>query len=402
MSSFNTPWFNSQESNFFNVLNKTKIPHVVLCAETEDFDEELIQTWTDEGFHTVYCPLLNGGENFIKRVHTIGDNFGVSEQYAIVAYGTAANLILEAHTKPNNPRLIAIVAYYPSIIPSVHTKYPASVQVLVHLAGTEISVEKHPEVLGIQGKRKNVKKRIDPGIGYGERLNIAFKTYTYTGCQPGFAESDLDEYDQVAASLAFTRTITTVRKGFRIENDIEAVRDHHVKHLHSGQEEKALKQIRPYGHVINTPTLTGGIGCEDLEEFYTNFFTPIPSNPDKSLQLRLLSRTIGTDRIVDELYLSLTHSQTIDWLLPGIPPTGKRIEIAVVSIFHVRGERLESEHVYWDQASVLVQAGLLDPKVVPGHLKKKGVSQLPVVGAEGARAIKRGSSRRVNELIPDW
>lgn len=84
MSSFNTPWFNSQESNFFNVLNKTKVPHVVLCAETEDFDEELIQTWTDEGFHTVYCPLLNGGENFIKRVHTIGDNFGVSEQYAIV------------------------------------------------------------------------------------------------------------------------------------------------------------------------------------------------------------------------------------------------------------------------------------------------------------------------------
>lgn len=84
MSSFNTPWFNSQDPSFFNVLNKTKVPHVVLCAETEDFDEDLIQTWTDEGFHTVYCPLLNGGENFIKRVHTIGDNFGVSEQYAIV------------------------------------------------------------------------------------------------------------------------------------------------------------------------------------------------------------------------------------------------------------------------------------------------------------------------------
>ncbi|KAK4497144.1 hypothetical protein PRZ48_011594 [Zasmidium cellare] len=400
MSAFNTPWFNSQDRSFFNVLNKSKIAHVILTAETDDFDEETAQKWRDEGFHAVYVPMLKGGNDFIKRLHTVGDNFGVSEQYAIVAYGDAAHLALEAHTKPNHPKLVAIVAYYPSAIPSIHTKYPASVQVLVHLAGNEIGVHKHPEVLGIQGKQKTVKKRIDPGVGFGECLKLGFRAYTYSGVKSGFAEQDLDEYDPIADGVAFTRSIACVRKGFRVDSDIEMMRDHHVRYLHSGQQEKAVSQTRPYAHVIHAPTLTGGIGLEDITDFYENFFTPIPRQTN--VQIRLLSRTVGTDRVVDELYVALTHTMEVPWLLPGVPPTNKRIEIAIVSVFHVRGEKLESEHVYWDQASVLVQAGLLDPKVVPDALKKKGVKQLPVVGAEGARAIKRGSSQKINDLIPDW
>ncbi|CAK1365884.1 hypothetical protein CB0940_09658 [Cercospora beticola] len=430
MAAFNTPWFNSQDRSFFNSLNKTKIAHLAICAETEDFDEEILQAWMDEGFHCAYVPLLKGGEDFIKRLHTVGDNFGVSEQYAIVAYGTAANLALQGHTKPNHPKLVAIVAYYPNIIPSVHTKYPNSIQVLVHLAGTEISVEKHHEVLGIQGKRNFVKKRIDPGIGLGERLNIAFKTYTYTGCEPGFAESDLEEYDPIAAQLAFERSLKTIRKGFRIEPDIEAVRDHHTSYLQTNNTSKLLSQTRETAHVIHAPTLTGGIGSQDISEFYSEFFDPIPlhqnpSNDKKSTApaIKLLSRTIGTSRIVDEIFLSFAHTSPITWLLPGVPPTNRKIEIVIVSIFHVVGTKLESEHVYWDQASVLVQAGLLDPKLVPEGMRRRkggkkkgndgaegngdadggeGIERLPVVGAEAARAVKRGSSRYVNELVPDW
>ena len=67
-----------------NALNKSKIAHVILTAETEDFDEETAQKWRDEGFHCQYVPMLKGGNDFIKRLHTVGDNFGVSEQYAIV------------------------------------------------------------------------------------------------------------------------------------------------------------------------------------------------------------------------------------------------------------------------------------------------------------------------------
>lgn len=84
MSAFNTPWFNSQDRSFFNVLNKSKIAHVILAAETDDFDKETAQKWRDEGFDVAYVPMLQGGNDFIKRLHTVGDNFGVSEQYAIV------------------------------------------------------------------------------------------------------------------------------------------------------------------------------------------------------------------------------------------------------------------------------------------------------------------------------
>lgn len=83
-SAFDTPWFNSQDKSFFNSLNKTKIPHVILTAETEDFADEVTQQWITEGFHTQYVALLNGGSDYIKRVHAVGESFGPSEQYAIV------------------------------------------------------------------------------------------------------------------------------------------------------------------------------------------------------------------------------------------------------------------------------------------------------------------------------
>lgn len=81
---FSTPWFNSQERSFFNVLNTSKTAHVVLTADTADFDDEVIGLWRAEGFDVQYVPLIDGGPDFIGRVHAVGDSFGVSEQYGIV------------------------------------------------------------------------------------------------------------------------------------------------------------------------------------------------------------------------------------------------------------------------------------------------------------------------------
>lgn len=161
---------------------------------------------------------------------------------------------------------------------------------------------------------------------------------------------------------------------------------------------KAVSIMDKHAHVFHTPTLTGAIGTQDLESFYADFFNPSTT----MLNARLLSRTIGVDRVVDELSLSFKHSQEIDWLLPNIPPTNRNIEITLVSIVCVRGGKLASEHVYWDQASVLVQAGLLDPKNVPQKLKKEGVERLPVIGADGARAVVKNHTKVMNGLIPDW
>ena len=88
-----------------------------------------------------------------------------------------------------------------------------------------------------------------------------------------------------------------------------------------------------------------------------------------------VSRTIGKDQIVDEMIFKFTHMIAMDWMLPGIPPTGKRVEVPLVAIVRFRDGKLAHEHIYWDQASVLVQIGLLDP------------AQLPVVGVESAKKV---------------
>src|ERR1700722_3975619 len=118
--------------------------------------------------------------------------------------------------------------------------------------------------------------------------------------------------------------------------------------------------------VAYAPTLQGGVGANALRRFYQEDF--LQAKPP-SMRLRLLSRTIGADRVADELYIIFDHTQVMPWILPGVPPTNKRVEIILISIVSLKAGKLYSEHVYWDQASVLVQIGLLDPQRVPDGFK---------------------------------
>lgn len=93
--------------------------------------------------------------------------------------------------------------------------------VLVHLAGKTVDVTTVPTALGLQGKKRRKTRPINPGIGTGERLELAYPAYTYDYAQPGFAEADLEEFDHLAAGLAWTRTLHVLRKGFSREADLE-------------------------------------------------------------------------------------------------------------------------------------------------------------------------------------
>ena len=156
----------------------------------------------------------------------------------------------------------------------------------------------------------------------------------------------------------------------------------------------ATMVAEPY--VNHVPTLTGGIGYKDLHRFYKHFF--IPGNPP-SMKIRLLSRTVGTDRVVDEMHIQFRHTQEIPWILPGIQPTDKEVEVALVSVVCIRGGKLYHEHIYWDQATVLVQIGLLNPQLTTGT---NSAVRLPVVGPEGARKVVDESSVKSNGLLAGW
>ena len=134
--------------------------------------------------------------------------------------------------------------------------------------------------------------------------------------------------------------------------------------------EDTLATMVEDAYVNHIPVLTGGVGKEQLREFYSKHF--IPQMPPDT-EMVPLSRTIGDDQLVDEMIFKFTHTIKMDWMLPGIAPTGRRVEIPLVAIVRFRDGKLADEHIYWDQGSVLVQLGLLDPRT------------LPVVGVESAK-----------------
>ncbi|KAL2866916.1 dienelactone hydrolase [Aspergillus lucknowensis] len=342
---------------------------LLISAETPDFDNEFMQAWQKEGFSVIYVPYSDDEKEYARRLMSVKGGLGVGDNYGIVAFGDAASFCLDYYLKPNNARrLCALVCYYPTNIPDTRSRYPPSVKILTHLAGDTIDVTTTPA-----------------GIGTGERLHIGHRAYTYSDAQPGFAEQDLDEYNRLAADLAFARTRDVLRQAYGQDIDLEQPWESHLQGKFFAMDindtmNAYVKNLTP--NVTYAPTLSGGTGERSLRRFYDqHFLNQLPP----SMHLRLLSRTIGSDRVVDELFISFEHTQEIPWLLPGVGPTNRKVELVLVSIVSLRAGKLYSEHVYWDQASVLVQVGLLGPKLVPQGVQ--GVNRLPVIGRESARRI---------------
>jgi len=173
--------------------------------------------------------------------------------------------------------------------------------------------------------------------------------------------------------------------------DLARLWEEHIRHEFTTRStDDTLKTMVEDAYVDHVPVLTGGSGQTELRQFYSTHFIPkMPPN----MEMKAVSRTIGSDQLVDEMVIKFTHSLEMDWMLPGIPPTGRQVEVPVVVIVRFRDGKLAHEHIYWDQASVLVQLGLLDSK------------KLPVAGVESARKvldpsvpaillIRRGRSRK--------
>ena len=142
----------------------------------------------------------------------------------------------------------------------------------------------------------------------------------------------------------------------RAAKDLGAVFDAHVKAEFVERDVAATMATmvaEPY--LTHVPTLTGGTGRSEVESFYRDHF-------------------IG-------------HDREMRVFLPGVPPTGRKVVLphVVVMGFDEAG-RVAYEHIYWDQASLLLQVGLLDPAL------------LPVSGAEQAKRLL-DNTQPANEMI---
>ncbi|MDO8421616.1 MAG: nuclear transport factor 2 family protein [Parvibaculum sp.] len=157
------------------------------------------------------------------------------------------------------------------------------------------------------------------------------------------------------------------------QEEMVALFERHVGAEIEGDLDTTMATMSADPYLNHVPTMAGGSGKAGVHAFYRDHLVGKFFPPD--VEMTGVSRTVGETRIVDEIFISFTHTTVIDWLLPNVPPSGKPVEMVVAVIVGFEGDKISYEHIYWDQAGILVQVGLLDP------------TGLPVTGAESARKV---------------
>ncbi len=197
--------------------------------------------------------------------------------------------------------------------------------------------------------------------------------YVYQGADHAFNNHHRpDVYSRPAASLAHSRTLSLLRRAIGPRYDLDALWEKHLEgEFMTCDPDATIETMVPDAYVNHVPTMIGGSGHAMLHRYYKYHFIP----QMKGSALIPVSRTIGADRLVDEFVAVVKHDAYNDTMLPGIAPTGKELRFPMVAIVQFRGNKLYKEHLYWDQASVLAQLGLIDKE------------KLPVTGAEAADRV---------------
>jgi carboxymethylenebutenolidase len=159
---------------------------------------------------------------------------------------------------------------------------------------------------------------------------------------------------------------------------LDAIFNAHMEAELAGDLDRTLATMSPNPHLVCVPTMVGGQGPNGVRTFYSKRLIGQFFPPDVTFET--ISRTYSEERLVDELIISFTHTTAVDWMLPGVKPTGKRVEVVFVVIVGFDGGKVSYEHILWDQANVLVQLGLIDP------------TGLPVTGAGAAAKLRAPST----------
>jgi carboxymethylenebutenolidase len=236
-----------------------------------------------------------------------------------------------------------------------------------------------PLMLHVAGKDQYCPPEAQKQIHQALDQNLLATIHDYPEQDHAFGRPGGEHYEKSAAELANLRTLEFFVRNLSGEGIASAQKslsdawDEHVKYEFATRNtEDTLETMVADAYVNHVPVLTGGVGHDQLREFYSQRFIP-QMPPDTSMTP--VSRTIGVDRVVDEMVFEFTHTIKMDWMLPGVAPTGRHVKIPLVVIVHFRDGKLAHEHIYWDQASVLAQLGLIE------------TANLPVAGVETAEKV---------------
>ncbi|KAI0687790.1 NTF2-like protein [Cytidiella melzeri] len=340
-------------------------------------------------------PVDDAVQEVLKALHTSRADLGSCVNWALITYGIGQEALDSIFAGLPLPSLKAAVHFCPAVDHSAGLllKHANNIYIptLLHLNSSQeelnlsvIDVASTSEFTAILHP---IQAHVYPKVTSSRPFPYDMKAPALITAEE---KSEVDIYTRSAVSLSYSRTLDLLRRELGPRFDLEKLWEKHT--YYEFVERDALKTMStmvavPY--VNHVPTLTGGVGFEQLARFYKYHFTKENVTPPDT-ELITVSRTVGADRIIDEMIFRCTHTTEIDYFLPGVKPTGKPLELTVVGIVAFRGDKLTFEHIYWDQASALVQLGLLD------------IGNLPVAGVEVARKVVNPFGMPSNELMEKW
>ena len=326
-------------------------PGLLLLSDTAGRTPPVTDTadlYAEEGY-VVLAPEVSGVQDVAAAADALKQLPGCAGGIGGLGFGRGGSLLWRAAAQAG---IAVLLCYDPLDIGALLASKTGDIPVTVHLAGGEA-----------------------PPTAETRRVEI----FTYPDTRPGFSDKQSVHYNKPAASMAHSRSVATLRRALGPHYDLSALWERHT-YYEFGERDvpKTMATMVAEPYVNHVPTMTGGVGRETLARFYRDHF--VNSNP-KDTKLILVSRTIGIDRVIDEVLFCFTHDVEIPWMLPGVKPTGRYVEVPLVAIVAFRGDKLYHEHIYWDQASVLAQIGLLD------------AAELPIAGVETAKKL-------IDETLP--
>ncbi|KAF1840468.1 NTF2-like protein [Cucurbitaria berberidis CBS 394.84] len=377
------------------------LDHYALIQKSEKhLDPPPLQKWAEEGFCVAQLlvpgKVEDGGEFPLQKALDVlksceGCEF--SNGVGLISYISRVPYYVE-EAAFLSPDIKALVSYGGRKFTTLNESAIATPPQLIHTAGTDLPRRESCSIV------PDASAQLPP--------SGTIKSYRYVDAKKdsNWTLPSDEEYHKQSAGIAHTRSLTFLKP--LLDGpffDLEAVWEEHCKYEFVERDvEKTMATMVDEPYVNHIPTMTGGVGKERLTAFYTHHF--IFSNPPDT-SLSLVSRTVGIDRVIDEFVFSLTHTTLVPWLLPGIPPTGKKLELPFTSIVAMRGDRLCHEHISWDQATALQQLGLLPeyvrfPYEIEGTAAPQGKKfevPLPAAGVETSRKLVDEGSEESNRLL---
>lgn len=344
--------------------------------------------------------LMRGDPALDAQIQAMADRLA-EDGYVAVAQGGIASVaaagaaldrgaeLCARHAEPESDGKIGVLAFGPALIPALGLASEGRIDALIGFTSMATAVPpalaraiKIPLAIHLAGEED-----LHDGLksAFAGRRNV--RLFHYPKNSGGFVYPGHANYDRFAAGIAYSRGLSVLRRVLGPDYDLSNLFAEHLRQefvCHDADATMTTMVEQPY--VNHVPTMTGGYGHDMLKRFYKYHFIPtIPKDRENTM----ISEIVGSDSVVLEGVNAFTFNERFDHYLPGLAPSGKRVHVPFVVIAKFRGDRLYYEHIYWDQATILAQLGLIDP------------TGLPIAGREQAAKVL-DPSLPSNALMKMW